>query len=378
MAGVEPVRVGNLKVEPGTKGFTALPVCTMGDGQPLAVPVHVIVGTRPGPRVAVFALQHGDELHTLGPVIEFVRKLNPQELSGSVLAVPVANPIAFEHGHRSAWIDSIFGDGGNMNRAWPGNPGGWITERTVNVMRSLLVDTSDYIIDLHDGNMGAPAFRIYYAYYYQTGGEYGELLKQLSFNFGQEIVVRVPVEKWPPYRLTTLDYYCFKQEKPFLCVELGDFWGFPEEQQGRTAPVRRATEVGATGLFNTLKYLKMLPGDPILPKRQLVVMPERHVRPGHGGILYSDYDSRHLGLVVPKGTVLGRIVSPYTLQELEVLETPFDSNCIIAVTDGAPLEFSRVNPGGYGYLCGDNATAEWIQPGTRSAPEMTAAGGKRT
>lgn len=344
----------------GTKGYVALPICTMGDGQPLALPVHVIVGARPGPWMTILALQHGDELHTLGPIVELVKRLNPSELVGTVCAVPIANPIAFEHGHRSTWIDGLYGDGGNMNRAWPGNPNGWITERITDAMRRVLVDPADYVVDLHDGNIGSPAFRIYYAYFNHSQDAYGETMRRLALNFGQEIVIRIPVEKWPPYRLTTLDRYCFERQKPCLMVELGEFWGFPEEQHGRTAPLRTATEVGTTGLLNLLKDVKMLAGAPELPPRQIIVMPERHVRPSHGGLLYSQYDRRHIGLVLPKGTVLGRVIDAYTFKELEVLETPFDENYLLAVTDGAPLEFSRVNPGGYGYLCADYKTAEWV------------------
>jgi predicted deacylase len=333
----------------------------MGDGLPLTLPVHVVAGARPGPWVTILALQHGDELHTLGPIVELVRRLDPANLAGTVCAVPIANPIAFEHGHRSTWVDSIHGDGGNMNRAWPGSPTGWLTERMAYALRTQVIDPADCVIDLHDGNIGLPTFAIYYAYYYQTSGDYGQRLRELSLNFGQEIVVKVPVEKWPPYRLTTLDYYCFQQQKPFVCVELGEFWGFPNDPRDRPEPLRGPTEVGTTGLLNTLKLLNMIPGATELPKRQLLVMPERHVRPSHGGLLYSRFGRRNIGQVVPRGTVLGRIINAHTFEDLEELTAPFEQNCLIAVTDGVLLEFARVTPGAYGYLCADYSTAEWVE-----------------
>jgi len=55
-----------------------------------------------------------------------------------------------------------------------------------------------------------------------------------------------------------------------------------------------------------------------------------------------------------KGTVLGRTLSPYSFEELEVLRAPFDPSLTVLVR----LQPCRINPGDFGYMIGDLATAE--------------------
>jgi len=72
--------------------------------------------------------------------------------------------------------------------------------------------------------------------------------------------------------------------------------------------------------------------------------------------MYSEYGVERLGEQVPKGTVLGRVVSPYTFQTLEVVEAPFDPSIIVLTRE----RFTKVDPGDYGFMVADGATAEMI------------------
>ena len=58
-------------------------------------------------------------------------------------------------------------------------------------------------------------------------------------------------------------------------------------------------------------------------------------------------------LEVAGGTLLGRVVSPYTFETLEEIRAPYDRGVMILLR-GAMM---RVQPGDYGYMVANLATA---------------------
>jgi predicted deacylase len=117
-------------------------------GRDISVTVHRYEGGD-GPTVFVQAAQHGIELN--GPAV--LRRLHDRlvdaEIAGSVVAIPVVNPIAFDH--RSYLTPEAYDAfNSNFNRIWPGDAAGSFQERLVaNVWP--LVEAADAAIDLHTG-----------------------------------------------------------------------------------------------------------------------------------------------------------------------------------------------------------------------------------
>ena len=109
--------------------------CTIGelpDGGPIALPVMTIGGVRPGPTLFLQAGMHGDELTGIAICRGAIAGIDPKELAGTVVAIPVANVPAHltrTRGflHEERWLIDI-------NRIFPGNPHGLMTERTANVL----------------------------------------------------------------------------------------------------------------------------------------------------------------------------------------------------------------------------------------------------
>jgi hypothetical protein len=73
------------------------------------------------------------------------------------------------------------------------------------------------------------------------------------------------------------------------------------------------------------------------------------LRPGHGGLLHSQVGPGALGHEVPRGTLLGRVVSPYTFETLEELRAPYARNVVVLLRTG----ITPVNPGDYSYMLGN-------------------------
>jgi len=95
------------------------------------------------------------------------------------------------------------------------------------------------------------------------------------------------------------------------------------------------------------------------PARQLVYQTAYRVNPSVGGILRPLIGPGRLGLPVEKGTLMGEVISPYTLEVIEQLHAPVDGLIFYVARD------YPVNPGdwAYGVASTDPATARWVTRG---------------
>ena len=96
----------------------------MPTGQHWYVSVIVAVGTKPGKRIALTSGVHGDEISPVHMIQTVMSKLDPAQMSGTVLAVPDVSRPALE-GMARRWPNSGRGiDLIDINREWPGNENG--------------------------------------------------------------------------------------------------------------------------------------------------------------------------------------------------------------------------------------------------------------
>lgn len=116
---------------------------------------------------------------------------------------------------------------------------------------------------------------------------------------------------------------------------------------------------GVTGTLNVMKHLGMLPGRPQLSRYQVIVSPETRCLPLAGGILYPEVTPSTIGQRLPKGMVLGRVISPYSFETLDEILTPYEENILVSCRKGMPL--AKVNPGDQCFHVADYSTAEWIE-----------------
>lgn len=111
----------------------------------IPVPVAVL-GGEPGPTVLLAAGTHGDEWEGQLLVRRLIRTLDPSRLRGRIIALPAHNLPAVRAARRTSPVD-----GANLNRAFPGDPGGGPTAIIAHVVEQQLLAVADYAIDLHSG-----------------------------------------------------------------------------------------------------------------------------------------------------------------------------------------------------------------------------------
>jgi uncharacterized protein len=99
-----------------------------------------------GPTVFLMAGNHGDEYEGQIVLAQLIRELDVGAIQGRVIVLPAANLPAAMDGARVSPID-----GGNLNRAFPGNPDGGPTQQIAHYINTTLFPIADYHHDLHSG-----------------------------------------------------------------------------------------------------------------------------------------------------------------------------------------------------------------------------------
>jgi predicted deacylase len=133
-------------------------------GQHWYVSVLVAVGARLGKRVVLTSGVHGDEISPVHMIQTVMSRLDPAQMSGTVLAVPDVSRPALE-GMARRWPNSGRGiDLIDINREWPGNENGAnAPSRHAGLLfNRLLRPNADYALDIHTGTTGfaATAFNL--------------------------------------------------------------------------------------------------------------------------------------------------------------------------------------------------------------------------
>lgn len=103
-----------------------------------------VVGTVPGPTVAVLAGVHGDEYEGVIAATSLGRMLRTELVRGQVRISAPAHPSAWASRTRESPID-----GENLARVFPGRPDGGPTERVANFLTEKMIRGADLLVDLH-------------------------------------------------------------------------------------------------------------------------------------------------------------------------------------------------------------------------------------
>jgi predicted deacylase len=101
-----------------------------------------------GPTVCLMAGVHGCEYTSMLGLRRFLDDLDEAQLVGRLLVVPIANLASFHA--RTPFV--VPHDGLNLNRCFPGDPGGSFTERLAYELFETVIRPSDYHLDLHAGD----------------------------------------------------------------------------------------------------------------------------------------------------------------------------------------------------------------------------------
>lgn len=147
------------KIEAGEKKSIKIPV-----PQAEALDGICICGKKQGKTLVITAGVHGCEYVGIEAAKRMSEMLDPMELSGNVILIPLMNRGGFFDGRKQVVPE----DGENLNRAFPGRPDGTVSSRIAYVMERQIYPYADFLIDLHSGDSSEDLIPLVF---YPTKGE---------------------------------------------------------------------------------------------------------------------------------------------------------------------------------------------------------------
>jgi predicted deacylase len=146
MSAVEDMTGLPSAVEPGTKRRGWIVVAHRPGGGRIAIPWMVVRGKPDGPVLTVNCGVHGDEYDGGEAIRELWRELDPNQLRGTWIGVPVVNVAAYESANRFSPLDGL-----NLNRIFPGDTTPTVSGMLARRYFQDVVLKSTAVLDLHAG-----------------------------------------------------------------------------------------------------------------------------------------------------------------------------------------------------------------------------------
>jgi len=240
--------VGNATAARGEKVTGAIEV-PAGVDAGLSIPVAVIHGAKPGPVLAVVAGSHGTEYTSIIALEKLIAMLNPAEISGTVIVVPLINIQSFEQ--KVPHVNPV--DKKSMNRFYPGKMDGSQTERASYLITKQVVEQSDHLIDLHGGDLDESLRP--YSYWTKTGNEkQDQISREMVLAFGLDHIIISADRPKDPQASRYLENTATTRGKPSITAEAGH------------AGTVETDDLNAliNGCLSVMRYLKILPGQPTM------------------------------------------------------------------------------------------------------------------
>jgi len=298
------IQICDAVIQPGEETTLALPMPEQYSCAQMFMPIRVIHGKTAGPCLLLFSTLNGNELNGMEIVNRLIDNLDADQISGTIIAIPVVNVYGLTHYPRP------LPGGGSVAASFPGTPKGTYGERLADVFTQELLKKADYCIELQTGGLNHNILPQVYCNFDN------EETRRLAKGFCSPVVTNVSLEN-NKLRQTTENLGI-----PLIVYQGGEAMRFDED----------AITVGYNGVKNSMRHLKML-DEPIEQYVRPIFSQEENWIIAHaGGILHTDTS---LGQVIKKGEKLGSLSDPFGTDDSLEVRSPRDG--IIVGINTTPL-----------------------------------------
>src|SRR5258708_2316942 len=262
--------VGTATADRGQKatGFIDVPAGVDAGTQ---IPVVIVRGAKPGALLALVSGAHGTEYASIIALQDLITSLDPSQMSGTVVLLPLVNIASFEQ--KVPHVNPI--DNKSMNRFYPGKEDGTQTERASYLITKQVVDRCDYLIDFHGGDLDESLRP--YSYWVVTGNAKQDAIsKEMALAFGLDHIIISDDRPKDLNATKYLDNTAAMRGKPTITVEAG-YAGTVE-----TDDVASLVQ----GTRSVMRLLKMIPGSPHFIDHPVWISSLAEVTSPESGIFY--------------------------------------------------------------------------------------------
>lgn len=245
-------------VKTGTKGFGYVKIVD-NLATSVKMPVGVVKGVKEGPSMIVTGGLYPTEYCGVEAASRLYKVLDPEELKGTFITVPVVNMHAFQW--RTRWVNlrstgSTPYDGKNVNSVFPGSLKGSLSDRIAYTLWRILKE-NDYHVDFRGGDL--PESHLAHTIYLKIGGRIDETCEEMAKVFGLEYVLPGTPEIGHTSPGTMI-HTAVKGGVASIISEAG--LGY------RTQPYEEFIMSHVKGTLNLLRHYDMLEGTPEKPRNQ--------------------------------------------------------------------------------------------------------------
>ncbi len=167
------------ELEPGIHTFWC-EIVSNPVSQAIKIPVMIAKGKKQGKTLGITAAIHGNEVNGIPIIQRLFQNLDPDNVHGAIVGIPVANIPSFERKKRR------FVDGRDLNHHFPGKPDGHNSSVYAYQLFQRCITHFDYLIDLHTASFG----RI--NSYYIRADLSDPITKQMALLQNAQIIVHNP------------------------------------------------------------------------------------------------------------------------------------------------------------------------------------------
>jgi uncharacterized protein len=322
--------LAGLAVARGEKSRHVLSAASRPSGLPIEMPVMIAHGRGDGPTLCAVSGVHGDEYEGGEAICRVWQEIDPDRLRGTFVAVPTINMPALESGTRNSPLD-----GENLNRIFPGNPGGGVSHRIARYVFENIALHCDYLVDFHGGGIDL-AHASVANYRIPPDPALVDRARRFAEASGIEIIVHNA-----PGSGQLVDEV-IKVGPIALNIEVGG--------EGRLSEPGVREDV--TALWNLMRHLEMVDGIPIAPARRIHITDRSTLRVSAGGIWRSNPE-----LVVPvtvqSGDLIGTVGNVYR-DTVETVTAPHDGFLYVL------RSFPRIQAGDWVAFLGKDVETETL------------------
>jgi predicted deacylase len=315
------ITIRDLTVKPGEKAHHWVTIGQMLDGSPYRIPLIVINGTKPGPKLLVGACVHGDEVIGTEAIKTIAKDLTPEDIAGVFIGMPIINIAAYLSLARVDTMETPIGEN-NMTAMWDtAILEGSMTQRAAAFFRDEVIPLVEYYIDIHSsasGSLNSPRAII--------AGAYAELdpvvrkrIDEIGVACNYEVIFQPQGTSWKGMYFPPRTFF---EERGIAKIVL--------ETGG--APTLEDVDTIREGITNIMKQTNMIPGDPTKKSSQLYCGKIVAIRANTGGIFRSTVNLRDR---VKTGEKLGEVTDVFD-NVIEEITSP-EGGVVVKIATAAPV-----------------------------------------